>query len=303
MEPWIFATFKHLLHTPPGRAINRAVEAWATATGQMDIATVTIPLVLARLPVSFGTLRLVHLSDFHLSTWLTAARLEAVIDRVNDLRPDVVALTGDFVTHSPAEFTPALTAALRRLPPNCVTVSVLGNHDHWTHPGLVQRALRAAGVIDLSNTVHTLTRPGGRLHLAGVDDVLVAADCLPEVRRRLPSDSAAILLAHEPDFAPTAAAAGRFDLQLSGHSHGGQICTPWGGALFLPRLGRRWPRGLSRLDGMWQYTSAGLGTGDLHLRLNCPAEITLFLISGGAAPGLIASDSPTSYNSPITKER
>ena len=303
MEPWIFATFKHLLHTPPGRAVNRAVEAWATAHGQMDIATVTIPLVLPRLPERFGTVRLVHLTDFHLSTWLTADRLEAVIDRVNDLRPDVVALTGDFVTHSPAEFIPALTAALRRLPPSCVTVSVLGNHDHWTHPGLVRRALRAASVIDLSNEVHTLTRPGGRLHLAGVDDVLVAADCLPAVLRQLPGDSAAILLAHEPDFAPTAAAAGRFDLQLSGHSHAGQICTPWGSALFLPRLGRRFPRGLTRHGAMRLYTGAGLGTGDLHLRLNCPAEITLFLLSGAAEPGLIASDSPASYNSPITKER
>jgi predicted MPP superfamily phosphohydrolase len=94
------------------------------------------------------------------------------------------------------------------------------------------------------------------------------------VLERLGEDRGAVLLAHEPDFADVSASTGYFDLQLSGHSHGGQIVFPLVGALFLPRYGRRYPRGLYRINGMVQYTNRGLGTSHLRFRINCPAEIT-----------------------------
>jgi predicted MPP superfamily phosphohydrolase len=95
------------------------------------------------------------------------------------------------------------------------------------------------------------------------------------VVRKIPEQGAAILLVHEPDFADVAAKAQRFDLQLSGHSHGGQVRLPWLGALRLPPLGRKYSCGLYRVGEMWQYTTRGLGMKPPQVRLNCRPEITM----------------------------
>lgn len=102
---------------------------------------------------------------------------------------------------------------------------------------------------------------------------------LNQVLARLPSRGAAILLAHEPDFAMTSSACGRFDLQLSGHSHGGQIRLPGIGPLILPLFARKFPCGFYQVKNMQLYTNRGLGTADLRIRINCPAEIALFVLN------------------------
>ena len=113
------------------------------------------------------------------------------------------------------------------------------------------------------------------LHLAGVDDVRAGAARLDDVLARLPPTGCAILLAHEPDFADTAAASGRFDLQLSGHSHGGQIVLPFIGAPILPRMGRKYPTGCYTVRNMALYTNRGLG---VIPRVNCRPEISVFTL-------------------------
>jgi predicted MPP superfamily phosphohydrolase len=85
-------------------------------------------------------------------------------------------------------------------------------------------------------------------------------------------------LAHEPDFADTSAATGRFDLQLSGHTHGGQVVLPFIGPPILPHLGRKYPSGLYKVQEMFQYTNRGVGMARLPLRINCPPEITVFIL-------------------------
>ena len=95
----------------------------------------------------------------------------------------------------------------------------------------------------------------------------------------LPQEGCAILLAHEPDFADYSAASERFDLQISGHSHGGQIVLPYIGSPFLPNFARKYTSGRYQLNGMVHYTNRGLGTAELQVRLNCPPEITLFTLS------------------------
>jgi predicted MPP superfamily phosphohydrolase len=132
--------------------------------------------------------------------------------------------------------------------------------------------------MDLTNRVSTLDRDGEHLHLCGVDDVWDGDARLDDVIAQLHSDGAAILLAHEPDFADTSAATGRFDLQLSGHSHGGQIVLPILGAPRLPYLGRKYPSGLYKVHQMFQYTNRGVGMARLPIRINCPPEITLFIL-------------------------
>ena len=143
---------------------------------------------------------------------------------------------------------------------------------------MVRRALKASGVRDLSNRFITLERQGAQLHIAGVDDIIEHLDRLDLVLNSLPEEGSAILLAHEPDYANTSAASGRFDLQLSGHSHGGQVVLPLIGAPILPRLGRLYPSGLYQVRGMYQYTNRGLGMTGFNLRLNSHPEVTVFTL-------------------------
>jgi predicted MPP superfamily phosphohydrolase len=118
---------------------------------------------------------------------------------------------------------------------------------------------------------------GARLWLSGVDDVLVGKPDLDRALQGIPRNEPVVLLAHEPDFADQAAKY-PVDLQLSGHSHGGQIRLPVVGAVFLPDLARKYPWGLRKIGALTLYTNVGLGTIRIPARLNCPPEVTLFTL-------------------------
>lgn len=244
--------------------------------GWVDLKSV--PLTLPRLAPEFDGYRLVQISDIHMDEWMTRTRLAEILDLVNQQEPDLVAITGDFFTSTPERFAEGLVAALSTLTPRDATVAVLGNHDHWTDPKLVREVIRESGIIDVSNAVHTLRRGEGELHVAGVDDVWENQDRLDLVLEGLPDAGGAILLAHEPDFADVSAATGRFDLQISGHSHGGQVIVPFRGPLVLPPHAQKYPAGLYQVGGMVQYTNRGLGTVQPRVRLNCRPEITVFTL-------------------------
>jgi predicted MPP superfamily phosphohydrolase len=237
-----------------------------------------IVLALPRLAAPFSGYRLLQLSDLHLGDWLTRARLEAMVRLANAQRPDLVAITGDFVTRRPEACAADLAEVLAELRARDGVVAVLGNHDYWGNAGVVREALRAAGIRELPNTVYTLERGGALLHLAGVDDIWERRQRLDDVLTALPAAGAAVLLAHEPDFADVAAASGRFDLQLSGHSHGGQIALPLVGPPLLPPLGRRYPSGRYQVGGMVQYTNRGIGMVRPYVRFNCRPEMTIFTL-------------------------
>jgi predicted MPP superfamily phosphohydrolase len=157
----------------------------------------------------------------------------------------------------------------------------MGNHDHWTGPGGVRRALRAAGVRELPNQVLTVRRNDARLYIVGADDPWCKKANVAPIVKNLPSRGAAILLAHEPDYADNFCQYKRFDLQLSGHSHGGQVALPLIGPLALPGAGQKYPRGQYQVEDMKLYTNRGLGTSGargFHVRFNCRPEITLFTL-------------------------
>jgi len=157
-------------------------------------------------------------------------------------------------------------------------VAVLGNHDYLTGVELVRRCIREAGITELVNSVLTLRRGDASLHVAGIDDVMEGRSRLDLVLHDLPDSGAAILLAHEPDFADVSAATGRFDLQLSGHSHGGQVRVPFLMLLALPPFSQRYTSGLYEVGGMIQYTNRGLGFVNLRLRFLCRPEITVLTL-------------------------
>src|SRR5574341_27976 len=140
--------------------------------------------------------------------------------------------------------------------------------------------LSSSGITDLTNSVFTVTQGNERLHLCGVDDVWEGNVRLDQVIDRLTDDSPAILLAHEPDFADLSSKTGRFDLQVSGHSHGGQVVLPFYGPLVLPYLGEKYSSGLYQVGEMFQYTNRGVGMINPPVRFNCAPEITLFTLDG-----------------------
>ncbi len=247
-----------------------------------DVEVVPVSLVLPRLDERFDGYCIALVSDLHADGWMTPGRVLGLVNLVNAEEPDLVAVTGDFATNSwlrsLIRHVPGLVAPLRRLRAPDGTLAVLGNHDHETNSQVVRYTLAAASVTELNNTILTLQRHGASLHLCGIDSALKGTPRLDLVLQSLPEEGAAILLAHEPDFADKSAATGRFDLQLSGHSHGGQVRLPvLGSQPFLPKLGRRYTSGLYRVGWMFLYTTRGLGNHP-RFRFNCRPEITVLTL-------------------------
>ena len=242
-----------------------------------------VPLRLPQLPQAFDGMRIAQISDLHLGGWLRPARMQAWLARVNALQPDLVLISGDFVEETARQETEELLATLRTL--QAPVLAVPGNHDHRRGVERVCQALTANGVRVLRNEVHTLQRGDAELHVAGLGDQAWGDDDLDVLLERLPPSGPAILLAHEPDVADLAGPTERFALQLSGHTHGGQVRPPLlARPLILPSWGQHYTGGLARAGSMPVYTNRGLGMIRPWFRFNCRPEVTLLeLQSDGPA--------------------
>lgn len=247
---------------------------------------ITQEIKLARLPRPWDGLRIAQLSDFHYDAHFSVVPLRKAVGMVNALNPDLVVLTGDFVTSPPFSLRrrghPAADAEpcsvfLQQMGSKLGSFAVMGNHDASADPDRISQILEARGIKVLRNASVPLERQGTRLWLAGIDDILDGDPDLQATLAKIPKEECVILLAHEPDFAVHVARSS-VDLQLSGHSHGGQVRLPLIGATVLPHLGRRFPMGLYRVGKLTLYTNVGLGTINLPIRWNCPPEITLFTL-------------------------
>jgi len=259
-------------------AIAAGTWYYATRVEPGWLRVTSLSLVLPRLHPAFDNYRIIHISDIHLGTWINRQRLATIVDYINHLHGNLIAITGDFVTdiyhNTPIDLTDTLSA----LDAPDGIFAVLGNHDYWSDVTTIRQILEASGVTELRNSVHTLRRGGGTLHIAGIDNYWENKARLRDVLAQLPPEGAAILLAHEPDYAVVSAQSGRFDLQLSGHTHGGQFIIPKIGPLTLPMYGRRYPDGLYQTDGMYIYTNRGIGTARQQFRLNCRPEIAMITL-------------------------
>ncbi|MGH9577193.1 MAG: metallophosphoesterase [Terriglobales bacterium] len=247
-----------------------------------------IEMRLRRLPGEFDGFRIAQLSDIHYGPFMSSDFVRRAVAEINQLQPHLVALTGDFVSHpfgkpagiEGARYIVPCAEALHGLRADYGRYAILGNHDHWNHPATVRNHLDATGFPVLLNQAVALEKDNARLWLVGVDDVLSGRPDLEKALQRVPAGEAVILLVHEPDFADHAA---QFpvDLQLSGHSHGGQVRLPWLGAPILPLLAKKYPMGLYRVGKMQLYTNRGLGVINPPVRWNCPPEITLVTLRAG----------------------
>jgi uncharacterized protein len=238
----------------------------------------SLQLTLPHLSSEFDGYRIVQISDIHRDKWMTQERFQKIISLVNEQKPDLIAITGDLVTHFSPSIIPTLKFVLDKFTAKDQTVAVLGNHDYLNNSKAIIQAIEEGGITYLNNAVYTLHRGSAMLHIAGVDDVWLGEPRLDLVLKQLPNEGAAILLAHEPDFADISAVTGRFDLQLSGHSHGGQVRLPLLTEMVLPRFGRKYYSGRYQVGNMIQYTNRGVGMSDTHLRFAARPEITVFTL-------------------------
>jgi predicted MPP superfamily phosphohydrolase len=241
-----------------------------------------VEVTITNLDPIFDDYRIVNISDIHLGQWISPKHLEGVVNLINDQKPDAIAITGDFVSYILEDVVKDLESALKRLKPKEISIAVLGNHDHWMGAERIREILKKCNIIDVSNDVYTLKRGKAQLHIAGVDSVMLNKHRLDLVIEKLPEYGPAILLAHEPDFADVSSSTGRFSLQISGHSHGGQFIIPGLGTLFRGPHFIKYPHGKYKVGEMVQYTSRGLGTNIFWFRINCDPEITIFKLKSSS---------------------
>jgi hypothetical protein len=228
-------------------------------------------IVLPRLPAAFDGLTILQLSDLHIE--LSEAAMERVVDLVTNARYDLCVLTGDYRAQTWGSYEAALSGVARvRAALRGAVYGVLGNHDTICMvPGL-----EAMGIRMLLNEYVTIERAGEPIHLVGVDDAhFYRMDNLEKASAGIPSEAFTVLLTHTPEIYRQASHAG-FDLLLSGHTHGGQICLPGRIPVTLDSvLPRSFGSGPWQYHDMIGYTSAGAGCTGVPVRFNCPPEITL----------------------------
>ena len=281
-------TRRRLIHA---RLRPRTTGATATSTaaqpmrfwenGWIDLTRHEIPIGLQR------PLRVLHLSDLHASRVISLGYLQRVIELGLEHQPELICLTGDFITWKYRAYD-SYAAVLARLSAAAPTFACLGNHDGgpWAAKGrlgydsshLVRQLLRQAGVTLLHNRGRTVRIADQALNLVGVGDPW-SEECRPDLAFAGSRDGRAptVVLSHNPD-TKDALLAHDWSLMLSGHTHGGQVFLPGIGALLAPVRDKHCVRGLHFWNQRWVHITKGVG--NLHgLRLNCRPEISLLTLT------------------------
>lgn len=225
---------------------------------------------IARLPKKLDGFKIIHLSDIHHSPLTGLEHIERTVKIVNRLHPDMIALTGDFVSHD-ASYIKPVAKVLGELTAECGVHACLGNHDHWTDPVMVANELIANGINVLVNSGQRIESRDASFWLAGVDDHMVGKTDLPEALKGSFADEMKILLAHNPIIFRAVIRAG-VDLTLSGHTHGGQVRVRDSRRRMIRR---RRVAGLHTRKGSNIYITRGIGTVVLPVRYQCPPEISM----------------------------
>lgn len=222
-----------------------------------------------------GKFRALAMGDFHFDPLYEEEYLAKCVTLANSMKPDVIFLTGDYVTRK-SDRAGDFADLLAKLSPRFGTYACLGNHDYWTNSVKIIGALERAGVRMLINDLTRVKCAGGELAVAGLQSVWAGKPDWSRASRGLRDDERAVVLLHEPDFARTLCGDRRIALQVSGHTHGGQVRVPFYGALRLPTWGRQFQSGLYDLDALKLHVNRGIGTISIHVRFFCPPEITCF---------------------------
>lgn len=238
---------------------------------------------------AFDGMTIAQLSDIHLEEFTEPFLVREAIDEINRARPDMVLLTGDYVSAQVLPRNLTIDAAwecgklLSRI--ECSTrYAIFGNHDIWAGEEHVGEALRSYAIPVLRNSYLPIERGGSRLWLAGLDDPVYGQPdpdaAIPASIRNI-SHEPVILMCHAPDYVDelrSHPAGQAVSLVLSGHTHGGQIRLPFVGPMHLPPGGRKYVEGLFHVDNMQLYVNRGIGSVGVPFRFDCRPEITVFTL-------------------------
>jgi predicted MPP superfamily phosphohydrolase len=250
------------------------VFAYGAAVGKEHYEIVEHTMILPRLSPRLHGLRIVQLTDIHVGNFMKQDKLERYVRVVNNLQPDIVALTGDFIGSSP-HFIPACAAALEKIEAREGVFACLGNHDYWVGARGVAEALEGAGVRVLRNEAQALTLKGAALNIAGVDDPWRGNPDFDRALSMIDANVPTVMLCHQPDLFPESVQRA-VDLMLSGHYHGGQVTLQFMGMKVSPaHLISEFVEGHYRQGPSQLYVSRGIGITGPPVRLNAPPEITL----------------------------
>jgi uncharacterized protein len=216
-------------------------------------------------------MEVVQLTDIHAGVYMTREDIRRYIDMVVALKPDLFVITGDFISNSMA-FLPGCLEEVVRVRARYGTFAVAGNHERWFGNSTALRALFGTYKIPLLNNLHRIVRTErGPFAVAGIDDLRTGHPSLDKALRRLDSRVPTLLLSHNPEIFPEAAARG-IPLTLAGHYHGGQVKVA---GISPAHLITRYPEGLFGIGRSRLYVSRGIGTTFTPIRLGVPAEVTL----------------------------
>ncbi len=273
-----------------GMALIALAFAYGYTLGQARVRVSRLRLSLPCCHPALDQLCIIHISDTHIGHNLGHEELAGFVTRINELRPDILCITGDIMDSPLADCERALPI-LARLHARFGVFAILGNHDHRAGADRVAAALRRLTAFTVLRDQHvTIDIEGHPLHIVGLDDR--GYDCargvprlpyLAAVLAAIPPDEPVLLLSHRPDVFSQAAAGG-VALTLSGHTHGGQIGVPWfdGRTRNLAQLLTAFDRGLYERDGCYLYVNCGLGVTGQRIRLSTPREITVIQVQRAA---------------------
>jgi predicted MPP superfamily phosphohydrolase len=245
------------------------------------------------LPQPLDGLRVVQLTDIHHGPWLSLGYVRQVVQTTNELRPDLVLLTGDYVSSSAADIRPVIEE-LARLQPRIKILAVLGNHDWWEDGPHTQRQFCEAGIAVIDNARRIVTPdrrivPDARegLAIGGVGDLWTDRQDYQRALGGLPAAMPRLLLSHNPDVAEEQELVGsglRVDLMISGHTHGGQIALPGLGAPLCPsRYGQKYAQGLVQGPVCAVFICRGIGVSLLPVRIGTSPEIAVLELKAAAS--------------------
>lgn len=254
-----------------------AVGGYASILEPKMLEVTRITLQQKRLPKAFDGIRIAHFSDLHLGFHTDADDVKRLVGAINRERPDLICFTGDMVD-GPAEDMLEAVASLSALQAPLGVLSIVGNHDFENMNRLIALQ-KKAGFTVLRNENVILERNGARMAVVGLDDWLLGEPNPDKARRGIPEKMYTLLMMHEPDYAGLASEH-PFDLQLSGHSHGGQIRLPWIGEVITPPGSKMYIKGLYKIGDreLRLYVNRGIGTTRLPFRFLCKPELTILTL-------------------------
>ncbi|KQL55525.1 metallophosphoesterase [Heyndrickxia shackletonii] len=245
-----------------------------------------IPIYHEKIPKSFHGCKIVQFSDTHIGFQYSLEQLKKHIIAINKIKPDIIFFTGDLMDKpNQYPFKEALCNILKELNAPYGKYAIFGNHDHGGYgTDIYMQIMEKANFYVLRNEAISLELNNGeKIFVAGIDDAMLGKPDIPGTLKRIPVHYFSILLSHAPDLADAASAIG-IDIQLSGHSHGGQVKIPFYGPLVTPPYGRKYIEGeyhVNIRNPLYLYVNRGLGTTRLPFRFLSVPEITIFQLQSG----------------------